>query len=57
MTIKVAINGFCSMGRLSLSASWDNPLLEFVQINDPAGDAATLAHLLSFDSIHGRWYL
>ncbi|WP_428612051.1 ArsJ-associated glyceraldehyde-3-phosphate dehydrogenase, partial [Shewanella sp.] len=27
----------------------------FVQINDPAGDAATLAHLLTFDSIHGRW--
>jgi glyceraldehyde 3-phosphate dehydrogenase len=26
-----------------------------VQINDPAGDAATLAHLLTFDSVHGRW--
>lgn len=32
-----------------------NPALSFVQINDPAGDAATLAHLLNFDSIHGRW--
>jgi glyceraldehyde 3-phosphate dehydrogenase len=26
-----------------------------VQINDPAGDAATHAHLLNFDSVHGRW--
>jgi glyceraldehyde 3-phosphate dehydrogenase len=26
-----------------------------VQINDPAGDAATFAHLLNFDSVHGRW--
>ncbi|MCR8921331.1 ArsJ-associated glyceraldehyde-3-phosphate dehydrogenase [Dasania sp. GY-MA-18] len=55
MTIKVGINGFGRMGRLSLRAGWDNPQLEFVQINDPAGDAATLAHLLNFDSVHGRW--
>ena len=43
------------MGRLTLRAAWENPDLRFVQINDPAGDAATLAHLLAFDSIHGRW--
>ena len=43
------------MGRLTLRAAWDNPDLQFVQINDPAGDAATLAHLLAFDSVHGRW--
>ncbi|AYV12277.1 ArsJ-associated glyceraldehyde-3-phosphate dehydrogenase [Shewanella algae] len=55
MTIKVGINGFGRMGRLALRAAWDWPELEFVQINDPAGDAATLAHLLEFDSVHGRW--
>ncbi len=55
MSIKVGINGFGRMGRLALRAAWDWPEMEFVQINDPAGDAATLAHLLSFDSVHGRW--
>jgi glyceraldehyde 3-phosphate dehydrogenase len=55
MTIKVGINGFGRMGRLTLRAAWGWPEIEFVQINDPAGDAATLAHLLNFDSVHGRW--
>ena len=55
MTIKVGINGFGRMGRLILRAAWHWPEVQFIQINDPAGDAATLAHLLNFDSIHGRW--
>ncbi len=55
MTIKVGINGFGRMGRLSLRAAYDWDDVEFVQINDPAGDAATLAHLINFDSVHGRW--
>lgn len=55
MTIKVGINGFGRIGRLALRAAWEWPELEFVHINDPAGDAATHAHLLNFDSVHGRW--
>lgn len=55
MTIKVGINGFGRMGRLVLRAAWQWPEIEFIQINDPAGNAETLAHLLNFDSIHGRW--
>ncbi|QKJ67979.1 ArsJ-associated glyceraldehyde-3-phosphate dehydrogenase [Deefgea piscis] len=55
MSIKVGINGFGRMGRLTLRAAWGWPDVEFVQINDPAGDAVTLAHLLNFDSVHGRW--
>lgn len=55
MTIKVGINGFGRIGRLALRGAWDWPQLQFVQINDPAGDAATHAHLLNFDSVHGRW--
>ena len=55
MTIKVGINGFGRMGRLVLRAAWDWPELEFVHINDPAGDAPTLAHLVNFDSVHGIW--
>ena len=56
MTIKVGINGFGRMGRLSFRAAWDWPELEFIQINDPAGNAETLAHLVNFDSVHGRWH-
>ncbi|MBR8843442.1 MULTISPECIES: ArsJ-associated glyceraldehyde-3-phosphate dehydrogenase [Pseudoalteromonas] len=56
MTIKVGINGFGRMGRLALRASFDWPEIEFVQINDPAGNAETLAHLLEFDSVHGKWH-
>jgi len=56
MTIKIGINGFGRMGRLTMRAAFDWPEIEVVQINDPAGDAKTLAHLLTFDSIHGRWH-
>ena len=55
MSIRVGINGFGRMGRLTLRAAWGDPDFNFVHINDPAGDAATLAHLLNFDSVHGRW--
>ncbi|EXF46674.1 glyceraldehyde-3-phosphate dehydrogenase [Pseudomonas sp. BAY1663] len=55
MSIKVGINGFGRIGRLALRAAWDWPELDFVRVNDPAGDAATHAHLLNFDSVHGRW--
>ncbi|MFT6466263.1 ArsJ-associated glyceraldehyde-3-phosphate dehydrogenase [Halopseudomonas sp.] len=55
MTINVGINGFGRIGKLLVRAAWGWPELEFVQINDPAGDAATHAHLLNFDSVHGRW--
>jgi len=53
--IKIGINGFGRIGRLALRAAWQWPDMEFVTINDPGGDAAILAHLLNFDSIHGRW--
>ncbi len=55
MTIRIGINGFGRIGRLTLRALRGQPDLRCVQINDPAGDAATLAHLLTFDSVHGRW--
>jgi glyceraldehyde 3-phosphate dehydrogenase len=55
MNIKIGINGFGRIGRIALRASWAWPEFEFVQINDPAGDAATHAHLINFDSVHGRW--
>lgn len=56
MSIKVGINGFGRIGRLAIRAAFDWPELEFVLINDVAGDTATLAHLLEFDSVQGRWH-
>jgi glyceraldehyde 3-phosphate dehydrogenase len=56
MTIKVGINGFGRMGRLTMRAAFDWDDIEIMQINDPAGSAATLAHLLTFDSVHGKWH-
>jgi len=56
MTIKIGINGFGRMGRLVMRAAFDWPDFKFVHINDPAGNAETLAHLLNFDSVHGRWH-
>jgi len=42
MTIKVGINGFGRMGRLTLRAAFDWDGIEFIHVNDPAGDAETL---------------
>ncbi|MBW3698559.1 glyceraldehyde-3-phosphate dehydrogenase [Vibrio sp. T187] len=55
MTVKVGINGFGRIGRLALRAAFDWPELEFVLINDVAGNTETLAHLLEFDSVQGTW--
>ena len=55
MTIRVGINGFGRMGRLSLRAGFGDPELEFVAINEPHADAATMALLLEFDSVQGHW--
>ena len=55
MSIRVGINGFGRIGRLALRAAWGWPELRFAQINEIGGDAAVSAHLLNFDSVHGRW--
>jgi glyceraldehyde 3-phosphate dehydrogenase len=52
---KVGINGFGRMGRLVLRAAWPGQDLQFLHLNDPAGEANSFAHLLAFDSVHGRW--
>jgi glyceraldehyde 3-phosphate dehydrogenase len=54
MAIRVGINGFGRIGRNVLRASFDKTELEFVAINDLT-DAKTLAHLLKYDSVHGRF--
>ena len=52
---RVGINGFGRMGRLALRAAWGWPDLEFVHINETQGRREAAAHLLEFDSVHGRW--
>ena len=52
MALRVAINGFGRIGRMVLRAASENKDLEFVAINDLT-DAATLAHLFKYDSVHG----
>jgi glyceraldehyde 3-phosphate dehydrogenase len=52
MAAKVAINGFGRIGRNLFRAAFKSPEIEIVAINDLT-DAATLAHLLKYDSIHG----
>ena len=55
MSVRVAINGFGRIGRNVLrAAKRDNADIDFVAINDLA-DADTLAHLLQYDSVHGRY--
>jgi len=55
MTIKVAINGFGRIGRLLYRAAIEQKAkVDFVAVNDIT-DAKTLAHLLKYDSVHGRF--
>jgi len=51
--MRVAINGFGRIGRLVFRSALNDPDVEFVAVNDVT-DADTLAHLLRYDSVHGR---
>lgn len=55
MTLRIGINGFGRMGRLALRAGWGRDDLRFVHVNEVKGGVETAAHLLEFDSVHGRW--
>ncbi len=51
--MKIAINGFGRIGRLLYRAALNDPDIDIVAVNDIT-DAATLAHLLRHDSVHGN---
>ncbi|WP_322520460.1 ArsJ-associated glyceraldehyde-3-phosphate dehydrogenase [Guyparkeria halophila] len=57
MPIRVGINGFGRIGRLAFRALAERPELdlEVVHVNETSADAACMAHLTAFDSVHGRW--
>ncbi len=52
MALRVGINGFGRIGRVFFRAAWGSADIVVVGVNDLA-DAATLAHLLKYDSVHG----
>jgi glyceraldehyde 3-phosphate dehydrogenase len=54
MAIRIGINGFGRIGRLVFRQAFGDPSFEIVAINDIT-DAPTLAHLLKYDSVHGRY--
>jgi glyceraldehyde 3-phosphate dehydrogenase len=54
MPIRVAINGFGRIGRNFFRISHNDPDIEIVAINDLT-DSKTLAHLLTYDSVHGKF--
>jgi glyceraldehyde 3-phosphate dehydrogenase len=53
MSIKLAINGFGRIGRVVFRATLNHPDIEVVAINDLT-DPGTMAHLLTYDSVHGK---
>ncbi len=55
MTIRIGINGFGRIGRLTVRALHQDSELELAHVNDVNADAATSAHLLEFDTVHGRF--
>jgi glyceraldehyde 3-phosphate dehydrogenase len=55
MSVRIGINGFGRMGRLGFRAGWDCEDIEIVHVNEIKGGAKMAAHLLEFDSVHGRW--
>jgi glyceraldehyde 3-phosphate dehydrogenase len=55
MTVRVGINGFGRMGRLVVRALRHHPDLQLVHVNEIKGGVATAAHLLEFDTVHGRY--
>ena len=54
MALRVAINGFGRIGRMVLRSACNDKSFDFVAINDLT-DAATLAHLFKYDSVHGQF--
>ena len=53
--VRIGINGFGRMGRLAFRVAWDSTDLKIVHINEVKGGPVAAAHLLEFDSVHGRW--
>ena len=53
--VRIGINGFGRIGRLTFRAAYDWPEFDWVLVNEVKGGAKCAAHLLNFDSLQGRW--
>jgi len=53
--MNIAINGFGRMGRLGFRAGWDKPAYTITHINELHATPEIAAHLLEYDTVHGRW--
>ena len=54
--VRIGINGFGRIGRLTMRIAEDRDDVEVVAINDPQLDADYMAYLLEYDSVHGRFH-
>jgi glyceraldehyde 3-phosphate dehydrogenase len=55
VSVRVGINGFGRMGRLAVRALRHQPGLQLVHVNEIKGGVEAAAHLLEFDTVHGRY--
>jgi len=55
MTVRIGINGFGRIGRLVARALRHRLGVEVVHVNEPKGGVETAAHLMEFDTVHGRY--
>eukprot|EP00965_Chrysotila_dentata_P099094 3276840-Pleurochrysis_carterae.AAC.1 len=53
--VRVGINGFGRIGRLTFRYAWEMEGIEIVAVNEIVGGAETAAYLVQFDSVHGTW--
>ena len=55
MSVKIGINGFGRIGKLTFQAATTKKEVEIVAINDPFITADYMAYMLKYDTIHGRF--
>lgn len=55
MSVKIGINGFGRIGKLTCQAAISKKEVEIVAINDPFITADYMAYMLKYDTIHGRF--
>lgn len=55
MTVRIGINGFGRIGRLTMRALQDSPGVDVVHVNEVKGGVEVAAHLFEFDTVHGRY--
>ena len=55
MSVKIGINGFGRIGKLTFQAALEKGEVEVVSVNDPFVAADYMAYMLKYDTIHGKF--